>query len=204
LDAHKNFAMNSVAAQHAQADAYVRRCYTARPELTPCCTAGCHACCSEPVYASQAEVAHIVETLTPRQIAEVKFLLPQWLQHTQPIMSQNMPDAVAYRALNVPCVLLDPGLGLCTVYPRRPLSCRTWFALTNPAACDLPARSHQKYANFSPGIFYATGIPVAVNGMVIMDHLGVLLAEKLLGLDIPSASRKFSPLHKLKMPYRGL
>jgi Fe-S-cluster containining protein len=197
--------MNSVSAHHAKADAYVQRCFTARPELKPCCAASCHACCSEPVYASQAEVEHIVETMTPDQVAQVKTRLPRWLEQiTQSIRDQNMPDALAYRALNVPCLLLDTGLGLCTVYPRRPFSCRVWFALQNPADCDLPARAHQKFADFQPGIFYATGIPVAVHGQVILDHLGVLLAEKLLGLDIPSASRKSQPLFKLKLPYRGL
>jgi Fe-S-cluster containining protein len=192
--------MNQVAAQNTAADKYVARCFVKYPAMKPCCVAGCFACCSEPVYATQAEVQHIIEILRPEQIAELKVKLPAWLEQTASLLNQKMPDAIAYRRLNVPCVLLNGGLGLCSVYERRPFGCRTWFALKKPADCDLPARKHQKYTNFMPGIAYATGVPVSLNGKVILDHLAILLAEKLLGLDIPSASRRTEETSKLKMP----
>jgi Fe-S-cluster containining protein len=190
--------MIEVTRQHATADAYVARCLAAHPELKPCCAAGCFACCSEAVYASEAEVAHIVEILTPAQTIEVMGKLNEWLARTKPLMNQPMPDAIKYRRLNAPCVLLQNGL--CSVYERRPFGCRVWFALKNPSDCDLPQREHQKYADFMPGVAIATGIPVGLNGKVMFDHLGALLAEKLLGLKFATASRRTVDASKLKMP----
>jgi Fe-S-cluster containining protein len=172
---------------HARADLYVAKCLVSRPHLKPCCAIGCFACCSEAVYAGEAEALHILEYLTPEQTAEVKMKLPEWLAKTRPVMNQHQPDAMDYRRLNAPCVLLKNGL--CSIYPRRPLGCRTWYALKNPSDCDLPQRQHQKYAEFMPGLAVACGL-LAVNGVAMLDHLGVLLAENLLGLSIPSASRE--------------
>ena len=190
--------MTEVTRQHATADAYVAKCFAVHPELKPCCVIGCFACCSEAVYAGEAEVAHIVESLTPEQTVELIPKLNEWLAKTKPLMNQYFPNAMTYRRLNVPCVLLKNGL--CSVYERRPFSCRTWFALKNPSDCDLPQREHQKFSNFMPGVAIATGIPAALNGKVVADHLGALLAEKLLGLNFATASRRTEDVSKLKMP----
>lgn len=190
--------MIEVTRQHAAADKYVAKCLAAHPELKPCCAAGCFACCSEAVYASEAEVAHIVESFTPAQTVELIPKLNEWLARTKPLMNQYFPDAMAYRRLNAPCVLLKDTL--CSIYERRPFGCRVWFALKNPSDCDLPQREHQKFANFMPGIAIATGIPVALNGKVMFDHLGALLAEKLLGLKFVTGSRRTEDVSKMKMP----
>jgi len=179
--------MTEISSQHAAVDRYIAGVFAASPEKKPCCTIGCFACCSEPVYASEAEVIHILEYLTPEQIAEVKIKLVDWLAKTKPLMDQNMPGAVAYRQLKAPCVLLKNGL--CSVYPRRPYGCRAWFAFQNPGNCDLPYREHQGYAQFSNKIFEVLNGLVFINGKHIIDHLGILLAEKLLGRKRPSGSR---------------
>jgi Fe-S-cluster containining protein len=179
--------MKEITEQHAAIDRYVDRAFRENPAMKPCCRPGCFACCSEAVYAGEAEVLHIIESLTLEQIAEVKVRLHEWLEKTAPLMKQNMPDAIAYRQLHAPCVFLKAGL--CSVYARRPMGCRVWFALKNPDHCELPFREHQQYANFSPEIFYHIGHLVFVDGLHVMDHLGILLAEKLLGLKISSGSR---------------
>lgn len=188
--------MNAVAAQHALEDRYIAKTLMANPEMKPCCTPGCSACCSEAVYASEAEVLHIIGGLTLDQIGEVKARLPEWLAKTKPLMDQDMPNATAYRLLDAPCVLLQNKL--CSAYERRPFGCRVWFALQNPSHCDLPHRTHQLYAYFSNDLFRATGVPAMLNGKLMFDHLGVLLAEKLLGLKIPTASRKTNKLSDFK------
>lgn len=187
--------MIEVAQCHARADLYTAACLASRPEMKPCCAIGCFACCSEAVYVAEAEVLHIIESLTPEQTVEIKMKLPEWLAKTKPVMNQYRPNAMAYRNLKAPCVLLKNGL--CSVYPRRPIGCRTWFALKNPSDCDLPQRQHQKFAEFGPGLAREAGV-LMVNGTVILDHLGVLLAEKLLGLSIPSASRQSYKMSELK------
>lgn len=179
--------MKEISDEHAAIDRYIAKTFADSPQLKPCCHIGCSACCSEPVYASEAEVLHILEILTPEQISAVKARLLEWLARTKPLMNQDMPDAVEYRKLNAPCVFLQGGL--CSVYSRRPHGCRVWFALTNPENCDLPARKHQKYTIFPETLFEAIGSITCVNDKLILDHMGVLLAEKLLGIKMSSASR---------------
>jgi len=181
--------MKEVTQQHAGIDRFIAKTFAENPEMKPCCSVGCSACCSEPVYAGEAEVLHILECLTPEQTTLIKTKLPGWLAKTKPLMNQNMPDATEYRKLNTPCVLLNNGL--CSVYPRRPMGCRVWFAVENPDHCELPYRTHQKYAKFDTAkIVHASGDSlVFIDDRHVLDHLGNLLAEKLLGIKTPSASR---------------
>ena len=84
--------MNPVANEHARTDLFVTKMFEANPTKGSCCSAGCSACCSEAVYASEAEVLYIIENLTPMQKAEAAARLPQWLAQTEPLRDQNMPD----------------------------------------------------------------------------------------------------------------
>lgn len=183
--------MKSVGQEHAAADRFIAKSFADNPLMKPCCRAGCFACCYEPLFVSNAEVEHILESLTPEQIAEVKAKLPAWLETIRSIMQQKdihaFNYAMNYRRLNAACVFLKNGL--CSVYPRRPFGCRTFFALKNPENCQLPAREHQLFARFTDDLFRATGRPTTLNGKLILDHLGILLAERLLGINCPSAAR---------------
>jgi Fe-S-cluster containining protein len=194
--------MKEIAAEHATADRYIAKAFADNPSMTPCCRAGCSACCSEPLWASEAEVLHILEMLTPEQIEEIKLKLPAWLKATRPLMDEkecfgecSYNFSLAYRRLNAPCVLLKNNL--CSVYPRRPFGCRTWFALKNPEHCQLPDREHQQFAYFTDDLFRAVGSMTFVNDRLVLDHLGILLAEKLLGLTCPSASRQTDTANRL-------
>lgn len=179
--------MTTVAENHAGADAFIARCQNAPQSAKPCCFKGCHACCYEAVYASEAEADYIIEAMTPEQRSEVSAKLNDWFEKVRAILFKKMPNAMLYRKLNVPCPLLKDGL--CSVYERRPFGCRAFFAIGNPKDCDLPARSHQKFAVFPDAIFRASGAPATVNGSLRLDHLGVWLLDRLLGLQVHSGSR---------------
>ncbi len=184
--------MKEVAQEHTKADRLIAKTFDQNPTVRPCCRAGCSACCSEALFASNAEVEHILEALTPEQLAELKAKLPAWLEATRPMMKHKDIHAgnfaVAYRRLNVPCVFLKNGL--CSIYARRPFGCRAFFALKNPFNCNLPEREHQKFAIFGDDFYRALGGEfIFVDGNFILDHLGVLLAERLLDIKCPSAAR---------------
>lgn len=177
---------NAVAEDHAKCDTFIAAVFKQPQNQKPCCVKGCSACCSEPIYASNAEVDYILEAMTPEQKAEVSAKVAAWMDKVTPILPQNMPDAVQYRQLDAPCPLLKNKL--CSVYERRPFGCRTWLAIGNAKDCNLPTRSHQKFAIMPREMFHFLGKPATVGGFLVLDHLGVLLAERLLGVKIQSAS----------------
>lgn len=193
--------MKEVVAYHARCDDYLARVFKANSELAHCCRQGCFACCSEAVYVGEVEVLHILENLTSDQLEELKPKIEAWIKKTKPLLNQNMPDATAYRQLFAPCVFLKDGL--CSVYDRRPYSCRVWFALKNPADCQLPARTHQKYADFMPGIAQFCGL-LAVNNWMVADHLGVFLAKYVLKRKVYSASRKKYHVSQLRPEFKAV
>jgi Fe-S-cluster containining protein len=191
--------MKTVAESHAIVDLFVEKSIASTPQK-PCCRAGCHTCCHEAMYASQAEVEYILESLTPAQIDDLKPKLAEWLVRTSELRKVRFPKVEQYLGAKIPCVLLENGL--CSVYERRPFGCRVWFAIGDPENCKLPMRRNQGIAQFSfDQLFAFIGPPAPVNGRFILDHLGVLLAEKILGLNIPSASRdEVDATQMIKMP----
>lgn len=115
----------------------------------------------------------------------LKFAKGGWVRH-------DLPNAFAYRADNLWCPLLDKD-GTCSVYDRRPMECRVFFAQGSPKGCEVDSlRPQQKFAT----------IPEAV-GLVIdkafndikpgesetYDHIGALLGEELFGRTFPTNSR---------------
>lgn len=150
-------------------------------------------CCNEPAYADRRQIDHIIAGLTPEQIEEVKAKLPAWLEATAQARTEHRPHAHAYRELNAACPLLKDGR--CSAYDRRPLDCRIWFATGKPEGCAMPARKKQGIAEYPDHVMALLCNDWVLDGMeqdgeVVMDHIGVLLAERLLGLNIPSAGRK--------------
>jgi len=178
---------------NAAIDRVIKNSLAAPGALQPCCKKGCSHCCYEPAYTDRRMIDHIIAGLTPEQIEEVKAKLPAWLEKTAEARKVDRPKAHDYRELNVACPLLKDGL--CSAYDRRPLDCRIWFAIGNPDDCAMPARKHQKFAEYTDEVMAMLCRPwvestLVQEGEVIMDHIGVLLAERLLGMDIPSAARK--------------
>jgi Fe-S-cluster containining protein len=178
---------------NARTDSIVAKIHAQPGALKPCCQKGCHHCCYEAAYADRRQIDHIIAGMTPEQIEEVKAKLPEWLEKTKDMRARSrQKSAIPYRELNVPCPLLKNGL--CSVYDRRPLDCRIFFAIGNPDDCAMPARKHQKFAEYPTHVMgYLCGPwakdTLETEGEIVMDHIGVLLAERLLGLSVPSAGR---------------
>lgn len=196
LAAQPSTTSTAVAENHRRCDAFVELCFRQPQNAKHCCTKGCHACCSEQLYVSEAEADHILEALTAEQKAEVIERLNVWIQKVTPVLPKGELFSDEYRKLDAPCPLLKNGL--CMVYSRRPMGCRTFFALGNPKDCDLPNRAHQKFSKFSDDLFLNMGIPAMVGGRLLLDHLGVLFAERLLGLKLFSAARKVAFRSQIK------
>jgi len=160
----------------------------ARTKIEHCCTKGCCHCCSEPLYVDSREADYLLEGVPAELREQVKENTKRWAEKAQPLLSQNMPNAFAWRWLDNPCPFL---IGTtCSVYERRPVGCRVFFAKENPENCKMPAREHQKVASFTPETMAAACAPYFLDqGRVEMDHLGCFLAETLLGHRPHSASR---------------
>lgn len=183
--------MNTTAEDHARCDEFVAAC-TANSTVKPCCTKGCHACCYESVYASESEVNFILSGMSDEAKSALAVRVQEWLEKVKAILPECMPKFWDYLPLRARCPLLGDD-GLCSVYASRPLGCRVWFACGNPADCEMPARKGQGYAHFPDQLFKHIGVPARVNGHLIHDHLGVLLAERLLGIKLVSGSRRDVP-----------
>lgn len=158
-------------------------------EFQHCCRVGCHHCCSEPVYALHLEVDDIVEALTDTQKKAVKQRLKKWITKVKDLLVLNMSDTIEWRKREATCPLLEDGL--CMVYQHRPYSCREFYAIDNPHNCMMPNRGHQQFAKFNPALMFTPLAKLkAANKTLVIDNLGVLLAERLLGIKLKSGSRQ--------------
>jgi Fe-S-cluster containining protein len=150
---------------------------------------GCSACCSEPVYLSEAEARYIVESLTDEQKREVAARASEWLVKVQRLLNVEEPHVLDWLALRAPCPLLKDGL--CMVYDKRPVSCRIHLAIGDPDDCaTLEGRKHQKYCQ-SPE-FAKMALQAEVDneaGVILFDNLGVWLVEMLTGMKVNAATR---------------
>lgn len=160
-----------------------------------CCKKGCHHCCYEPAYTDRRVIDHIIAGMTPEQIEEVKAKLPAWLERTEQARKEERPASLSYLALRAACPLLKDGM--CSVYERRPMDCRIWFAMGNPDDCAGfgERRKHQKIACWPDEAMAYFCRPwmqstLEEEGEIVMDHIGVLLAERLLNIEVESAARR--------------
>lgn len=150
-----------------------------------CCAKGCFACCDEPAVADVREVDAMLALLTPEETERVKQRTSEWIVRFHPFMDVKRPPAIPYRELKLTCPLLENGL--CMGYEARPFGCRTCLAKSNPKNCSLPMRKHQKYAVVPPMLEARLILPFCVDGFEL-DHIGVILANRLLGTSIKSAT----------------
>ncbi len=110
-----------------------------KPEHVVSCEKGCSNCCYQPLTISILEGIHIYDYLESQNMWTTR--LRQALQvHSDRSMAS--PEVVALAAL--PCPLLS-NLE-CTVYPSRPMACRTLIAYGDPHYCH-PHRMDARRAN---------------------------------------------------------
>lgn len=172
-----------------EVDAMLAKAKAANPEFNPPCREGCCHCCYEPAYATNHEIDDILSTMTEPEKDRLSERVRAWVDKVRGLLGQRLPNAIPYRRLNAPCPMLVDGR--CSVYALRPFGCRIFFAKEKAENCAMPARKHQQFVFFSPDVFAdAVGAMLVRNQGVVSDHIGVLLAERLLGLKLPDASRE--------------
>lgn len=186
----------NVAYHHAECDRLLAKMLQAPQNPRHCCTKGCSACCSEAVYASESEVDYILDALSLAQKHELAVKLNDWIEKTKPLIHEYMPDAMAWRGLNAVCPFLKHNL--CSIYSRRPYSCRVWYATGNPENCNLPARKHQKFLQTPVPLLESMASMIDKESDFVMDNMGAILAQKLLGLNLMSGSRQDRGIHLQK------
>jgi len=164
-------------------------------EFKPCCARQCSHCCSEPLYAETGEVDHMLDMLTDEQRKRVTERTRTWINKATPFFSatydNGLVDAFAYRDANIECPFLENHL--CMVYERRPMGCRTFFATGNPDHCKMPERRQQKIAeiDFSHPAWMSLWSRLSEGkSILLLEHVGILLAEKLLNEHYESSARK--------------
>lgn len=173
-------------------------------DFNPPCHAGCNHCCQEALLVIEQEVDWILDKFTPQQIEELKPRVQQWLIKAQPGLhwDNGKKFGIKWRFLQNMCPLLKDGK--CMAYDRRPIGCHTFFAHKDPDKCAWPHRTKQYFADFqsedgSPSALdHIQAEFVATQDMVYSDHLGVMLARKLLGLNIRSNAATMYKIEKDK------
>ncbi len=178
---------------HAQDDAVVEQFIQKAKEIgTPVtCAAGCSACCSEPVIGDRSEVEHLLRSLSESQIAVVRVKTERWLKNIRKtrLLASERPNVIDYRAANLVCPLLMDNL--CSVYNRRPTSCRHHLAIGPRRKCDkLKERPNQTFIKMPQSTMASLQILALNLPVIVMDHIGVHLADLLLGDKVPESAAK--------------
>ncbi len=108
--------------------------------IVPSCHPGCCACCKHHILVTVVEARalaeYIREEFSAEQVRRLEKRTRRWLSwdrlRLQP--SASAPSPLAAEAGGHPaCPLLIDGI--CSVYPMRPVTCRTHFVSTHPRYC---------------------------------------------------------------------
>lgn len=151
------------------------------------CSKGCSACCEELVHVSELEARLIVESLTDAQKQDIRQRVLHWMDQIGDRLDDedSDPDGLEYRSWRIPCPLLINGV--CSVYDKRPIPCRSTMTNGPRRACeDLALRPTQRFvvipelksaivdrllqAHAAAGY---TELKFGHLGMMLADHLGL-------------------------------
>lgn len=156
------------------------------------CDKRCFACCSEIVSTPKQEAQMLVErirAMPAEDRARIEEATRRWMDEfmASGVNLLKNPSAMTYRKARLVCPLLKDGL--CSVYEHRPISCRGHVALGDRTLCDDDAkRPDQKFVLIEKYVSMALQ-SILVEQDIEIDHLGVWLAELLLGDSRVSAMR---------------
>ncbi|MBW2973789.1 YkgJ family cysteine cluster protein [Candidatus Woesearchaeota archaeon] len=151
------------------------------------CSAGCSACCSQPISIMFPEVFLMGEYLEQHPDIKKRFLdkYPAWRAKIDPYeydqtmqettyglreAGEGVSSAVSsfYSEKAVPCPFLEKDL--CDIYPARPIVCRQNLVLTPPENCS----SKEKVALAKSGdldqLIFTRATPLMLH---ILSHLGL-------------------------------
>jgi Fe-S-cluster containining protein len=173
----------------------------------PTCGKGCSHCCRQELYAPRAEVEAIVEwleTSAPHLIPDLKTRIASWLdwyrtEYPKLAASGVGPREVFYHH-GPPCpALVDDA---CSIYPVRPVFCRTHYVISPADACRPPGDPARLDVPIESMRIFAKTAAVATKLRVLIESQGAdfngtvhLLAEwlaHLLGVE-PQPWRTAAP-----------
>jgi Fe-S-cluster containining protein len=101
------------------------------------CRRGCHGCCKQLVVCSDAEAERIVDEY-PEAVAKVRGELANQRRRMNGLLSEEGGTlsklASRWWQEQVDCAFLVGGE--CSIYTARPLCCRNYYVLSDPALCD--------------------------------------------------------------------
>jgi Fe-S-cluster containining protein len=117
------------------------------------CRSGCGACCSQLVPISKAEgvaLLNLIESMPEERRSELR---SRFKKNMDVLAEEGLLDdlknaalehdkkriraiGLAYFALNLPCPFLQDQS--CSIHPYRPLSCREFLVVSDPAYCAKP------------------------------------------------------------------
>lgn len=172
--------------------------------VTLSCGKGCSACCYEPVFAEAREVALIAARLLAFDAevrARVLARTRTWLAtfRTSPLLKEENPHVLPYRQLKLACPLLEDGE--CLVYDDRPSECRLHMAIGPRELCEDDAKRLDQMFASNHDLTMGTIMKLATlvqkdrRAELLMEHLGLLLAEALLGERVESEKRTLLQLN---------
>lgn len=172
--------------------------------VTLTCGKGCSACCYEPVFAERREVLLIAARLLAfdSEVRErVVRRTREWLAEFRksPLLKEEDPHVLDYRQLKLACPLLERGE--CLVYDDRPSECRLHMAIGPRENCEDDAkRPDQTYVSnhdltMGTVMKLASEVQEDNRAELLMEHLGLLLAEALTGEHVESEKRTLLQLN---------
>lgn len=187
---------------HATWDEFWAKMAPQRAKNPVTCVKGCHACCAEPLMVSELEAELMVQAIPAPELEGVKQRASEWAvkAYTSGLLAIDPPSAVEWLRSSIMCPLLKDGL--CLVYQQRPLGCRSHCATGDPKLCHSPdTRREQTYVT-SPELGQGVAMMIA-SVSPNANHLGVYLAQKLLGWTVTSAAQKTYPLRAVSVTADG-
>lgn len=156
---------------------------------TPCvltCSSKCSFCCDEPVYVLEEEIRYILENYSGN-LQDLKVRVNDWFNKvkdsplyqkydSEKLTSENFMRAVEWLKLKATCPFLVNGL--CSVYSRRPISCRSHMVMHPSPRCSTENRGTQKFASIP--LLMAQSVDILVDGRNPDDVKFELLGKALL------------------------
>lgn len=172
--------------------------------VTLTCGKGCSACCYEPVFAERREVLLITARLLafdPEVRARVVRRTREWLAtfRESPLLKEENPHVTDYRKLRLACPLLENNE--CLVYADRPNECRLHMAIGPRENCEDDAKRPDQQFVSNHDLTMGTVMKLATlvqennKAELLMEHLGLLLAEALTGERVESEKRTLLQLN---------
>jgi Fe-S-cluster containining protein len=105
------------------------------------CKKGCIACCELVINISQIEAMVIL-----KYVDNIKLKL-DWVRVNEQSGLQSKMNATEYAGMHNGCVFLDDKGG-CSIYPVRPIACRSHLVSSASELCGLPDGKVNKYDTY--------------------------------------------------------